>query len=1291
VQADARGRNVSDAQAAEPRHALGVQRLEPGALLRDRYEIRRTLGEGGMGVVYEAHDRVRATRVALKTIRFLDAAGLFRFKNEFRALVDVSHRNLATLHELESEGDGAFFTMEYVEGVDFFRYVAKSAPGAGPSESTDSVQPAEPARGSTPRTPLDATPRATPPGPRGPVACDVALLRPALAQLVQGVSALHACGKLHRDLKPSNVLVATDGRVVVLDFGLVSSLARDGLETVDQNVVGTPEYMSPEQAAVALLTEASDWYAVGVMLYEALTGRLPFAGPPLKIIIDKQRFDPPRPGELVEGVPDDLEALCMDLLQRDPKRRPAAQAIFERLGAGQAPVLAMPMRRAASTMPSLATTFVGREAHMVALAEAYGATLDGTPIVAHVHGSSGMGKSLLVRRFLEMLGRDAVVLSGRCYERESVPYKALDSVVDALSRHLRRQPRYAVDAVLPLEIHALTRVFPVLNRVEAIASAPLLAYAIPDPQELRGRAANALRELLARMAVRKPLVVWIDDLQWGDVDSAALIRELLRPPTPPRMLMLLSYRSEDAAAPILAELRSARDHGGAEAREIVVGPLELDEARALAVAQLGPGEASHVLAAIIAKESCGNPLFVDELVRHVGHGKDFDRTLGGTLRLDDVLYEQVTSLPDDARRLLEIVAIAGQPVARAVAASAAELEGEREVTALAVLRAGRLVRSMHAANRYDVETYHDRIRQTVVARLAPSARKRLHHHVALALVAAGQADPEALFAHFSEAGEARRAAEFAAVAAAKAVDALAFGRAAALWRGALALPGVSDESRRDLQWKLGDALANAGRGGEAAEAYLEAAAGASKGNALELRRRAAEQLMRSGRIPAGIGLIDDVLAAVGARLRTSPLLILVSLVLHGLRLRLRGLHFTVRDGSELTAKELTRVDLLWSVGLTLGMVRPVLAKLYQRKHLLRALRAGDPMRVARGIALEATSSGLGGVPARARTEALLRAVRELSRRVDSPYCHAWVEGAEGIRSYLEGCFRAAIEHCDRAAVLFRDHCAGATYELANVDVFALQSLFHLGEMALLARRLPALTQEARVRGDLYLLTNIRLGLLNAVWLVADDDARAENELDEAVALWGTPEQQLQQYYELLARVQIDLYRGRGLAGHVMVDARWPAMRRAHLHRIQIVRLQLAHLRARAAVAAVAAGEASGERAAGLLASALSDAHGILRERLRWSSGLARLIEAAVQACRGERERAASTLAVAIEELEASDMALWAAAARRRRGELLGGEEGRVLVDAADEKLRAEGVRAPERYCAMLAPGFGGGV
>src|SRR5271170_335461 len=158
----------------------------------DRYRVVRRIGEGAMGVVYEAFDRERGQTLALKTLPRFDPAALFRFKQEFRTLADVHHVNLVRLHELvATDSDRVFFSMELVRGVEFLAYLHTGSTARKPS--TD------------------------PPKTASPVG--VQRLRSALRQLAEAVQAVHAAGKLHRDIKPSNILVTAEGRVVLLDFG----------------------------------------------------------------------------------------------------------------------------------------------------------------------------------------------------------------------------------------------------------------------------------------------------------------------------------------------------------------------------------------------------------------------------------------------------------------------------------------------------------------------------------------------------------------------------------------------------------------------------------------------------------------------------------------------------------------------------------------------------------------------------------------------------------------------------------------------------------------------------------------------------------------------------------------------------------------------------------------------------------------------------------------------------------------------------------------------------------------
>ncbi|MGO9923411.1 MAG: protein kinase domain-containing protein, partial [Isosphaeraceae bacterium] len=383
-------------------------------------------------------------------------------------------------------------------------------------------------------------------------------LRDGLRQLAEGVAALHEAGWLHRDLKPSNVLVTPEGRVVILDFGLGAELERGGLHhTSSTSLLGTAAYMSPEQAAGRTVTPASDWYSVGVILYEALTGRLPFVGGALDMLMEKQRLDPTPPGKVMAELPDDLDELCSALLRRDFDARPQAADILRSLQSWTPGVRVPASPRNAARTPR---HLVGREHHLSVLSDAYCAMRQDGPVLVLVHGPSGVGKTALVERFLEALPADdgAVVLPGRCHAQESVPYKALDGVIDALGQALRRLSPVEVEAVLPRDFPYLCQVFPTLQLVEEGGGPRRRLQEIADPREQRKRCVAALRDLLGRLGDRRSLVVIIDDLHWGDQESASLLVDLLQPPNPPALLLIGCYRRADAlSSPFLARVLGA--------------------------------------------------------------------------------------------------------------------------------------------------------------------------------------------------------------------------------------------------------------------------------------------------------------------------------------------------------------------------------------------------------------------------------------------------------------------------------------------------------------------------------------------------------------------------------------------------------------------------------------------------------------------------------------------------------------------------------------------------------------
>ncbi len=1333
-------------------------------LQSDRYTIRRSLGAGGMGVVYAAWDKERGCEVALKTLRRLDPAAVYRFKREFRALATTRHPNLVALYELVADGEQVYFTMEMIEGQDFLRYVghptwpgadtmtgdpslawagtpaprplktgrASGPPPVAPSAPGDPTRPWMVSADGAMREPLLADGERTTarlmavPGASQPLPARLGFdgsnllglseerLRHAVRQLVEAVDALHGLGCLHRDIKPSNVLVTGEGRLVLLDLGLVT-WTHAAEASVERYVAGTAAYMSPEQAAARPLTEASDLYSVGVMLYEGLVGSRPFRGTFDQIVSAKQVAEPPPPSRVVDGVPPDLEALCVDLLARDPARRPTARQILERLGPPSLPPQRVGDSGHAIPVLGIRPDFVGREQQLRALREAWGRAAQGRSVVVHLHGASGMGKSALLRAFLDERAdglEGAVILAGRCYEHESVPFKAVDGLVDALSRYLRGLPRARVELLLPQDLGPLARLFPVLRQVEPIALARQRGDT-PDPRELRRRAFRALRQLLHRVAERRPMVLCVDDLQWGDLDSAQLLAELCRPPDAPPLLFLACYRSVDLdASPHIRLLREAQ---GLQARattpgsvppatsedpldllEVEVGPLSPAESEQLARELLGgDGLEARRQAGAIAAEAQGNPYFVHELVRFVqAEGSGLELQARGEragpvrfarrVRLEDLLRQRLETLPPDARALLVTLAVAGRPLPRSIAAQAAGLD-RGDLDAIDLLQGAHLLRTRETPDGVSLEPYHDRIREAIVEELSPTAARDRHLRLAITLEGSRYGDEEALAEHFAGAGHLDKAGDHAVAAAELAGAGLAFARSAMLYRFAMRLLPPEQVESRGLRPALAEALAQAGRAREAADVFADCVASATGTARLQYQLRSAEEFLRSGRVEEGLSSLGEVLAQLRMRMPTSAKGALSSLLLRRARLKLRGLGWTAREPGSLAPLDAARIDACWTVASGLGMIDPIRGADFQTRNLLLSLEAGDPARVARSLAMEAMYQSTSGGRGRGRAATILREAASVAERVGDPKIRGLCTFAAGMVAYEGGEWRRARDLLQQADTTFLDGCAGVTLEVATNRHFLVLALLQLGELQDLARRVPDYIVDAEDRGDRFTATSFRNGCMNIAWLVDGDVAGARAAAARAMQAWAPEPFYLQHYEGLYAQATVDLYAGDGPAAWRRVARVWPQLKRSQLLAVEQLRLEALFLRGRAALAAASARDDSlppGER---LLAEAAAAARRIDRARMPWATPLASLLRAGVAAARGDGGGAAQLLGEATAQLELQEMRVYAAAARRRRGELLGGAEGRAAVAEADGWFAGQGVADPVAMAGLFAP------
>jgi eukaryotic-like serine/threonine-protein kinase len=854
-----------------------------GRFVGDRYHIVRELGRGGMGVVYLGRDLRRDMDVAIKFRSLTHHDATLWLKREFRSVATLRHPNLVELYELVAHEQSCYFTMEYLPGVDPRLWVHKPRRrehdrSVIASEPTGHAVPLPEARTEMTLGHADATA-----APAVVPEVDFSRVRGVLAQLAEGLAFLHARGVIHRDVKPSNVLVGPgdrsesgrlqlgpgdrresgrlqlgpgdqresgrpelgDGAVKLLDFGLALDRRRAEEEVArETRIVGTAAYLAPEYVERLDVSPAMDVYSLGVLAFELVTGAPPFGGTLHVLSRLRRKMALPRAIDINPDVPHDLDELIDQMLAADPLRRPTALEVAIQLtGALSTP---RPVRRVAQ--------FVGREREL-ALLEARIADVRPQSRLVLVTGASGAGKTSLVE---EALSRARIVTDdviqalawrGRCHERERVPYRAFDFIIDDLANELAAVPSLASGIE---HVAALGRVFPSLGAALDldVDDAPAAGDRRVDSggqsesgrlQLWRERALIAMTQLFQHVVATRGVIV-IDDLQWADEDSlelmALLVERVKRP------LTIIATWTVHAELPHAVRALLERLGGAAERLDVPeMSSGELVELMTT-VAPNVPTDRLHAA----ARQAAGNP-YLAELI-----GRELAEADGHT-DLHRAELRRLERLGPAERTVAELVALAVGVATFEQLRGLAELPSAQLSSALRGLEDGRVIKATPSASGEPVYTfYHQRLRDAAHDALDPDARRGLHVRFAEWLERDG-ADADQLAFHHEQGANRERAAHWSIVAADAARAQLAWAVAADWYGRAVALGA---RSRRADQ---ADCLFLGGKLAAAAAEFETLAMESARGD--RWRVRAAESYIKLGEIERGLAILDGVLARNG--------------------------------------------------------------------------------------------------------------------------------------------------------------------------------------------------------------------------------------------------------------------------------------------------------------------------------------------------------------------------------------------------------------------------------------------
>ena len=686
-----------------------------GTKLADRYEIVAELGRGGMGVVYRAHDPRLNREVAVKCVppHQLSPDAEHRFSREAQVVAQMDHPAIVSIHDFGHHDGSLFFVMPLVQGTNLRAFLRHEEARLGD------------------------------------------ILEVGI-QVAEALDYSHARGVVHRDIKPENIMVTREEgvgiRVRVMDFGLARASSESRL-TRTGTLIGTLAYLSPEQVAANEVDGRSDVYALGTVLYECVAGGPPFSGEAQSVLYRVVHEFPQSPREAGAEIDEELEAIILSCLQKEPGRRPQrAGEVAEALKRYRSRLRESDRERAVAGLtqsmqaPRVAQApLVGRAGELAELQKRLNAAVAGECQLVVVSGEPGVGKTRLLDEIESLArARGIRVLHGRSVERDrSFPYQGFCDAIQEYFRYKDSGSSAAADfSDLAPDLLAL---FPMLTEIveirEAASGGAQTARSGATGAENQTQVFELLARTLTRIAGGKPLVLAMEDLHAAEVSLEAL-QYIVRRLGPTPTLVLGSYRTSevDRRHPLTRVLEGFR--GDRRFAAIPLGPLAPTEHRAFVETLVGGAGLTESLAQRLYEGTEGNPFFTKELVRSLlGSGAiaadaTGQWTLSGEAALSadampatiqEAVEGRIQRLPEELRQLLATASVLGRSFdVRDLEALA---EGEVEDALDRLLVEGYLEEQREA--RGDVLAFSSGVvRDVLYGSLSPRKRRSLHRRCA---------------------------------------------------------------------------------------------------------------------------------------------------------------------------------------------------------------------------------------------------------------------------------------------------------------------------------------------------------------------------------------------------------------------------------------------------------------------------------------------------------------------------------------------------------------------------------